>query len=153
MAGHIVGLGDRHLSNILIRETGPQRGSLVHIDLGIIFDQARHLPRPEQVPFRLTRDMIDGMGRAGTNGVMARCSQESLRVMRENKHSLLAIIDVLLHDPQIDCGHDNSSCSRAARALPCSEGIGDVTKCRRISVACSLCVCRVVARRRRGSGA
>jgi len=99
MAGHIVGLGDRHCSNILIRETGRQRGSLVHIDLGIIFDQARHLPRPEQIPFRLTRDLVDGMGLAGTDGVMTRCSQESLRVMRENKYALLAIVDVLLHDP------------------------------------------------------
>ena len=119
MAGHIVGLGDRHLSNILIRETGPQRGSLVHIDLGIIFDQARHLPRPEQVPFRLTRDMIDGMGRAGTNGVMARCSQESLRVMRENKHSLLAIIDVLLHDPLDSWKMSDEKRARAHHAQDC----------------------------------
>jgi ataxia telangiectasia mutated family protein len=99
MAGHIVGLGDRHCSNILIRETGRQRGSVVHIDLGIIFDNARHLPRPEKIPFRMTRDMVDGMGLAQTDGVMSRCAEESLRVMRENKHSLLAIVDVLLHDP------------------------------------------------------
>ena len=99
MAGHIVGLGDRHCSNILIRETGMQRGSLVHIDLGIIFEQARHLPRPEKVPFRLTRDMIDGMGLAKTDGVMSRCAQESLRVMRDNRYALLSIVDVLLHDP------------------------------------------------------
>ena len=99
MTGHIVGLGDRHCSNILIRESGPQRGSLVHIDLGIIFDNGRHLPRPEHIPFRLTRDIIDGMGLAGTDGVMSRCAQESLRVMRENKYALLAIADVLLHDP------------------------------------------------------
>lgn len=104
MAGHIVGLGDRHCSNILIRESGAkgQRGSVVHIDLGLIFDQARHLPRPENIPFRLTRDMVDGMGLAGTDGVMSRCAQESLRVMRENKHALLAIVDVLLHDP-LEC--------------------------------------------------
>ena len=99
MAGHIVGLGDRHCSNILIRETGAQRGSLVHIDLGLIFDQARHLPRPEKIPFRLTRDMIDGMGLARTNGVWSRCAEESLRVMRENKFSLLAVVDVLMQDP------------------------------------------------------
>ena len=104
MAGHIVGLGDRHCSNILIRESGAkgQRGSVVHIDLGLIFDQARHLPRPEKIPFRLTRDMVDGMGLAGTDGVMSCCAQESLRVMRDNKHALLAIVDVLLHDP-LEC--------------------------------------------------
>jgi len=46
--------------------------------------------------------MVDGMGLAGTDGVMSRCAQESLRVMRENKHALLAIVDVLLHDP-LEC--------------------------------------------------
>lgn len=36
--GHVVGLGDRHVSNILMDEA---RGELVHIDLGIAFDQVR----------------------------------------------------------------------------------------------------------------
>ena len=38
--GHVVGLGDRHVSNILMDEA---RGELVHIDLGIAFDQVRAL--------------------------------------------------------------------------------------------------------------
>lgn len=36
IVGHIVGLGDRHISNILIDQNS---GELVHIDLGIAFDQ------------------------------------------------------------------------------------------------------------------
>lgn len=36
IVGHILGLGDRHVSNILIDRT---TGELVHIDLGIAFDQ------------------------------------------------------------------------------------------------------------------
>lgn len=36
IGGHILGLGDRHASNILVDET---TGELVHIDLGIAFDQ------------------------------------------------------------------------------------------------------------------
>lgn len=36
MIGHVVGLGDRHLSNIMLVE---KSGELVHIDLGIAFDQ------------------------------------------------------------------------------------------------------------------
>lgn len=36
IVGHILGLGDRHVSNILIDKT---TGELVHIDLGIAFDQ------------------------------------------------------------------------------------------------------------------
>jgi ataxia telangiectasia mutated family protein len=99
MAGYIVGLGDRHTSNILVRKDIQRCGELVHIDLGMVFDQGKLLSIPETVPFRLTRDMVDGMGVAGTEGVMTRCCEETLRVLRDNKQALLAIADVLLHDP------------------------------------------------------
>lgn len=36
MIGHVLGLGDRHVSNILIDES---TGELVHIDFGIAFEQ------------------------------------------------------------------------------------------------------------------
>lgn len=36
--GHLVGLGDRHPANILLH---PATGEVVHIDLGIAFDQVR----------------------------------------------------------------------------------------------------------------
>jgi ataxia telangiectasia mutated family protein len=36
MVGHLVGLGDRHCSNIMINT---QTGEILHIDLGIAFDQ------------------------------------------------------------------------------------------------------------------
>ena len=39
----------------------PQTAELVHIDLGVAFEQGKLLPTPELVPFRLTRDMVDGM--------------------------------------------------------------------------------------------
>jgi serine-protein kinase ATM len=38
MIGHVIGLGDRHVSNILI---DTKSGELVHIDLGIAFEQVR----------------------------------------------------------------------------------------------------------------
>ena len=38
---------------------------MVHIDLGIAFEQGRFLNTPELVPFRLTRDVVDGMGATG----------------------------------------------------------------------------------------
>ena len=37
IVGHILGLGDRHISNLLLDS---KTGELVHIDLGIAFDQA-----------------------------------------------------------------------------------------------------------------
>ena len=36
IVGHILGLGDRHISNILLDTAS---GEVVHIDLGIAFDQ------------------------------------------------------------------------------------------------------------------
>ena len=67
--GYIVGLGDRHVQNILI---DCKTAELVHIDLGVAFEQGKILPTPETVPFRLTRDIVDGMGVAGVNGVFRR---------------------------------------------------------------------------------
>jgi ataxia telangiectasia mutated family protein len=56
--------------------------------------QGRLLPLPELIPFRLTRDIVDGMGVAGTAGVFSRCCEETLLVLRENRQALLAVVDV-----------------------------------------------------------
>uniref|UniRef100_A0A2C9VS06 Serine/threonine-protein kinase ATM n=1 Tax=Manihot esculenta TaxID=3983 RepID=A0A2C9VS06_MANES len=96
MVGYIVGLGDRHAMNILIDQTTAE---VVHIDLGVAFEQGLMLKTPERVPFRLTRDIIDGMGVAGVEGVFRRCCEETLAVMRTNKEALLTIVEVFIHDP------------------------------------------------------
>ena len=54
IAGFVVGLGDRHAHNILIDK---RTAEVIHIDLGIAFDQGKLLSTPELVPFRLTRDI------------------------------------------------------------------------------------------------
>ncbi|KAF9625359.1 hypothetical protein IFM89_022141 [Coptis chinensis] len=96
MVGYIVGLGDRHSMNILIDQVTAE---VVHIDLGVAFEQGLMLKTPERVPFRLTRDIIDGMGVTGVEGVFRRCCEETLSVMRMNKEALLTIIEVFIHDP------------------------------------------------------
>ena len=119
--GYIVGLGDRHINNILIDR---QTAELVHIDLGrsvisfqfarndschsfssppgVAFEQGKTLPHAELVPFRLTRDMIDGMGLEGVEGVFLRCCEETLRVMRLSQETLLTIVEVRTASSQID---------------------------------------------------
>lgn len=52
--------------NILIDNSTAE---FIHIDLGVAFEQGRILPTPETIPFRLTRDVIDGMGISGVEGV------------------------------------------------------------------------------------
>lgn len=94
--GYIVGLGDRHTQNILL---DTRTAEVVHIDLGIAFEQGLLLKTPERVPFRLTRDIVDGMGVCGCQGVFRRCCEASLEVMRSHRDSLLTIIMVFLHDP------------------------------------------------------
>nr|XP_027123123.1 serine/threonine-protein kinase ATM isoform X2 [Coffea arabica] len=96
MVGYIVGLGDRHSMNILIDQATAE---VVHIDLGVAFEQGLMLKTPERVPFRLTRDIIDGMGVTGVEGVFRRCCEETLSVMRANKEALLTIVEVFIHDP------------------------------------------------------
>jgi phosphatidylinositol kinase/protein kinase (PI-3 family) len=65
MAGHIVGLGDRHCDNLLI---DVRRGANVQIDFGHLFDSGRDLPYPEIVAFRLTQNMVDSFGVCGVEG-------------------------------------------------------------------------------------
>eukprot|EP01135_Chromosphaera_perkinsii_P001799 Nk52_evm68s210 gene=Nk52_evmTU68s210 len=95
-AGYIVGLGDRHVQNILI---DLKTAELIHIDLGIAFEQGKLLPTPERVPFRLTRDIVDGFGISGVDGVFRSCSEEVMKVLRSNEGTLLTILEVFLHDP------------------------------------------------------
>ncbi|KAI1263998.1 phosphatidylinositol 3 [Xylariaceae sp. FL1019] len=94
--GHVLGLGDRHGHNILLDSSN---GEVVHIDLGVAFETGRVLPVPELVPFRLTRDIVDGMGITKTEGVFRRCCEFTLDALREETYSIMTILDVLRYDP------------------------------------------------------
>jgi ataxia telangiectasia mutated family protein len=96
MLGHVLGLGDRHCHNILLDEG---TGEIVHIDLGVAFEAGRVLPIPELVPFRLTRDIVDGMGITKTEGVFRRCCEFTMDALREDKSSIMTLLNVLRYDP------------------------------------------------------
>lgn len=99
IVGYIVGLGDRHIQNILIDE---DTAELIHIDLGVAFEQGKVLATPETVPFRLSRDIVDGMGITGVEGVFRRCCEKTMEVMRSSQEALVTIVEVLLYDPLFD---------------------------------------------------
>lgn len=94
--GYILGIGDRHISNILI---DVKTAELIHIDFGIAFEQGKCLPTPETIPFRLTRDMIAGLGVSGVEGIFRHSCENTMEVLRQNKHTIVTLIEVLLHDP------------------------------------------------------
>jgi ataxia telangiectasia mutated family protein len=96
MLGHVLGLGDRHGHNIMLDEVN---GEVVHIDLGVAFEAGRVLPVPELVPFRLTRDIIDGMGVNKTEGIFRRCCEFTMDALREDKDSIMTLLNVLRYDP------------------------------------------------------
>ena len=66
MVGHILGLGDRHPSNLLLDRS---TGKVVHIDFGDCFEVAMHREKfPEKVPFRLTRMLTHAMEVSSESG-------------------------------------------------------------------------------------
>lgn len=99
MVGHIVGLGDRHGENILFDST---TGDCVHVDFSCLFDKGLQLEKPELVPFRLTQNMIDGLGITGYEGVFLRVCEITLSVLRTNRETLMSVLETFIHDPLVE---------------------------------------------------
>jgi len=104
MIGYIIGLGDRHMKNILINI---KNGSVIHIDFEIIFGLGSKLPKPETVPFRLTTNVIDGFGHLGTKGSFTNVSVLFLNLLRENYRDILSVLNAFVHDKLIGSHLDN----------------------------------------------
>lgn len=99
MVGYILGLGDRHPSNIMLER---YTGKIVHIDFGDCFEIAMRREKfPEKIPFRLTRMLIRAMEVSGIEGNYRTTCENTMRVMRDNKESLLAIMEAFVYDPLI----------------------------------------------------
>ncbi|KAH9990569.1 FAT-domain-containing protein [Russula vinacea] len=84
MVGHILGLGDRHPSNLMLeRKTGKVKF-------------------PEKIPFRLTRMLTHAMEVSGIEGSYRNTCEISMRVLRDNKESLMAVLEAFVYDPLIN---------------------------------------------------
>lgn len=125
MLGHVLGLGDRHGHNILLDTA---TGEAVHIDLGVAFEAGRILPVPELVPFRLTRDIVDGMGITKTEGVFRRCCEFTLDALREEQYSIMTILDVLRYDPLYTWSISPLRLAKLQKARNSDEGTMDETE-------------------------
>ena len=66
MVGYMLGLGDRHPSNLMLHRFS---GKILHIDFGDCFEVAmRREKYPETVPFRLTRMLVNAMEVSAVRG-------------------------------------------------------------------------------------
>ena len=76
MAGYTIGLGDRHPSNIMVQR---HTGRVIHIDLGDSFEVAMNRPQfAEQVPFRMTRMIVNALDGLSVEGLFRRCCEDVL---------------------------------------------------------------------------
>jgi ataxia telangiectasia mutated family protein len=57
------------------------------------------LNSPELVPFRLTQNVIDGMGALGTAGTFTKAAETTLSVLKQNANGLLTILSAIVSDP------------------------------------------------------
>ena len=89
MAGYVIGLGDRHPENMLI---STQTGHLMHVDFGCLFREGEGLTVPEMVPYRLTHNVIDGMGVLNYEGCFRRTCETTLRCFRNEYQTLFPIL-------------------------------------------------------------
>ncbi|KXT09741.1 hypothetical protein AC579_9320 [Pseudocercospora musae] len=97
MLGYILGLGDRHPSNLLLDRV---TGKIVHIDFGDCFEVAMHREKyPERVPFRLTRMLTFAMEVSNIEGSFRTTCEHVMRLLRGNKESLMAVLEAFIHDP------------------------------------------------------
>ena len=99
MVGYILGLGDRHPSNLMMSR---KTGKIIHIDFGDCFEIAMKRDKfPEKVPFRLTRMLVKALEVSGVEGTFRIICEKVMKLMRDNKDSLLAILGSFLYDPLI----------------------------------------------------
>ncbi|KAL4691900.1 hypothetical protein H8957_002966 [Semnopithecus entellus] len=119
MVGYILGLGDRHGENILFDSL---TGECVHVDFNCLFNKGETFEVPEIVPFRLTHNMVNGMGPMGTEGLFRRACEVTMRLMRDQREPLMSVLKTFLHDPLVEWskpvkGHSKASLNETGEVV------------------------------------
>uniref|UniRef100_J3MHR6 Serine/threonine-protein kinase ATR n=1 Tax=Oryza brachyantha TaxID=4533 RepID=J3MHR6_ORYBR len=125
MVGHIVGLGDRHGENILLDST---TGDCVHVDFSCLFDKGLLLEKPEVVPFRLTQNMVDGLGITGYEGVFVKVCEITLSVLRTHKEALMTVLETFIHDPLVEWTKSHKSSGVEVHNPHAQRAISNITE-------------------------
>ncbi|XP_077975239.1 serine/threonine-protein kinase SMG1-like isoform X1 [Styela clava] len=99
MIGYVIGLGDRHLDNVLI---DLESGEVVHIDYNVCFDKGTQLRVPEKVPFRLTQNVKCALGLTSVEGVFRYVCEQVISTLRKGRETLLTLLEAFVYDPLVD---------------------------------------------------
>jgi FKBP12-rapamycin complex-associated protein len=100
MVGHIIGLGDRHLQNLMLQNN---TGKVIHIDFGDCFEAAqKRAALPEKWPFRLTRMIVRAFEVGGIAGLYQHTCVDVMDVQRAGRDSLMAMLEAFVYDPLVN---------------------------------------------------
>jgi PI-3-kinase-related kinase SMG-1 len=97
--GYIIGLGDRHLDNLLM---DLKHGEIIHIDHNICFEKGKHLRIPERVPCRLSQNIVRLFGLTGVEGLFRSACEHTLQTLRAGKDTLMCLLEAFIYDPLVD---------------------------------------------------
>jgi len=100
---YLMGVGDRHLDNLMITKTG----RFFHIDFGFMFGRD---PKPLPPAFRLTREMVEGMGGSDSAEYRQFCSLacQAFNALRKSAGLVLNLLH-LMSDAGIEDLSNNPS--------------------------------------------
>lgn len=88
---YLLGVGDRHLDNLLLT----RKGNLFHIDFGYILGRD---PKPFPPPMKLSREMVEGMG--GVNSEHYQKFQKfcytAFQILREHANLILNLFTLMV---------------------------------------------------------
>lgn len=90
MIMYILGVGDRHSDNIMVKPTG----EMFHIDFGYMFGRD---PKPIKQDFSVTRELIEGMGGRKSNGYFKfrNYCWKVFKLFRENYFLIINMISLM----------------------------------------------------------
>ncbi|XP_076655620.1 DNA-dependent protein kinase catalytic subunit [Halictus rubicundus] len=96
IAHWILGIGDRHLGNLLIAVGS---GRCLGIDFGLAFDAGVDLRIPELMPFRLTNQILGLLKPFTEKDLLRAVMVHTLRALRNESGPILSCMDVFVHEP------------------------------------------------------